>query len=139
MKDRVDKSMGIVTRIIEGLVRIKPTESLRLVKREARKKRNCSDSSGNSPDKILVSRCGCKKNSRVFKVLIDVTRSAYVDRQEDDGIRSIRVYLTIIPNLHFTCLVQATIRLRSTSGGHSVCERSICMLSGTSITVTESL
>jgi hypothetical protein len=64
MKDRVDKSMGIVTRIIEGLVRIKPTESLRLVKREARKKRNCSDSSGNSPAKILASRCGCKKSIR---------------------------------------------------------------------------
>jgi hypothetical protein len=48
MKDRVDKSMGIVTRITEALVRIKPTEPLRLGQREARKKRNCSDSSGNS-------------------------------------------------------------------------------------------
>ncbi len=53
MKDRVDKSMGIVTRIVEDLSRIKPTESLRLVKREVRKKRNCSDPSGNSPVKIL--------------------------------------------------------------------------------------
>jgi hypothetical protein len=64
MKDHVDKSMGIVTRITEALVRIKPTEPLRLAKREARKKRNCSDSSGNYPDKILTSRYVCKKNSR---------------------------------------------------------------------------
>jgi hypothetical protein len=65
MKDRVDKSMGKVTHITEVLVRIKPTESLRIAKCEARKKRNCSDSSGNSPDKILTSRYVCKKNSRV--------------------------------------------------------------------------
>ncbi len=52
MKDLVDKSMGIVTRIAEALARIKPTEPLRLDKREARKKRNCSDSSGNSQDKM---------------------------------------------------------------------------------------
>jgi hypothetical protein len=39
MKDRVDKSMGIVTRLPEAFVRIKPTESLRLVKGEAQKKR----------------------------------------------------------------------------------------------------
>jgi hypothetical protein len=45
MKGRVDKSMGIVTRIAEDLAGIKPTEPLRLAKREARKKRNCSDSS----------------------------------------------------------------------------------------------
>ena len=45
MKDRVDKSMGIVTRIADAVARIKPTEPLRLAKREARKKRNCSDSS----------------------------------------------------------------------------------------------
>jgi hypothetical protein len=65
MKDRVDKSMGIVTHIVEVLARIKPTEPLRLVKCETHKKRNCSDSSGNSPDKILVSRCVCKKSRRV--------------------------------------------------------------------------
>ena len=53
MKGRVDKSMGIVTHITEALTRIKPTESLRLVECETRKKRNCSDSSGNSPAKIL--------------------------------------------------------------------------------------
>ena len=65
MKDRVDKSMGIVTRIAEALARIKPTEPLRLAKREAHKKRNCSDSSGNSPVKILASRYAWKKISRV--------------------------------------------------------------------------
>ncbi len=31
MKDRVDKSMGIVTRIAEALARIKPTEPVRFV------------------------------------------------------------------------------------------------------------
>jgi hypothetical protein len=65
MKGRVDKSMGIVTRIAEGLARSKPTDPLRVANREARKKRNCSDSSGNSPTKILASRYVCKKNSRV--------------------------------------------------------------------------
>ena len=54
------------------------------------------------------------------KVLIDATRSAYGDRQEDDGIRPIRVYLTIMSNLHSDFLVEDTIRLRSTGGGHSV-------------------
>jgi hypothetical protein len=65
MKDHVDKSMGIVTRITESLAKIKPTEPLRLAKCEAHKKRNCSDSSGNSPVKILASRCACKKSTRV--------------------------------------------------------------------------
>ena len=32
-------------------------------------------------------------------------------------------------------LVQGTVRMRSCSGGHSVCECSVCTLSGTSITV----
>ncbi len=40
MKVLVDKSMGIVTHIAETLVRIEPTESLRLDKRETHKKRN---------------------------------------------------------------------------------------------------
>ena len=44
MKDRVDKSMGIVTNIAEALVGIEPTDPLRSAKREARKKRKCSDS-----------------------------------------------------------------------------------------------
>jgi hypothetical protein len=64
MKGLVDKSMGILTHITETLARIKPTDPLRLAKREGRKKRNCSDSSGNSPSKILVSRFACKKSSR---------------------------------------------------------------------------
>jgi hypothetical protein len=38
MKGLLDKSMGIVTHIAEDLARIKPTESLRLAKRDARKK-----------------------------------------------------------------------------------------------------
>jgi hypothetical protein len=65
MKDRVDKSMGIVTHIAEDLTRIKSTDPLRLAKREARKKRNWPDSLDNSPAKILVSRYVCKKSSRV--------------------------------------------------------------------------
>jgi hypothetical protein len=69
MKDRVDKSMGIivVTLIGKVLAQIKPTvaETLRLTKRTTRKKRNCSDSSGNFPAKILASRCTCKKIRRV--------------------------------------------------------------------------
>jgi hypothetical protein len=69
------------------------------------------------------------------KVLIDATRSAYDDKKEDDGIRPILVYLTIMSNLHSGCLVEDTIRLRSTGGGYSVRERSVCMLSGTSIAV----
>jgi hypothetical protein len=55
MKFRVDKSMGIVILIPEDLTEIKVTETLRFVKCSTRKKRNCSDSSGNSPDKILDS------------------------------------------------------------------------------------
>ncbi len=64
MKGLVDKSMGIVTHIADTLARIKPTTPSRLDKREDRKKRNFSDSSGNSPAKILASRCACKKSSR---------------------------------------------------------------------------
>jgi hypothetical protein len=44
MKDRVDRSIGTVTHITEALVKIKSTEPLRLAKREAHKKRHCSDS-----------------------------------------------------------------------------------------------
>jgi hypothetical protein len=61
MKDRIDTSMGIVTLIAEALAKIKPTDPFRLAKCEARKKRNCSDSSGNSPAKILASRCVSRK------------------------------------------------------------------------------
>jgi hypothetical protein len=65
MKGRVDKSMGVVTRIPEVLDKIKPTESLRLVKNVVRRKRNWSDSSGNSPNKALDSRYTCKKNKQM--------------------------------------------------------------------------
>jgi hypothetical protein len=64
MKDRVDKSSGIVTLIGESLVKIKPTVPLRFVKCETLKKRNCSDSSGISPVKILAVRFTCKKIRR---------------------------------------------------------------------------
>ncbi len=37
------------------------------------------------------------QEKQTCKVLIDVTRSVYGDRHEDDGVRPIRVYLTIIP------------------------------------------
>ncbi len=49
--------------------------------------------------------------------------------------RSIHVYLTIMPNLQSSCLVEGTIRLRSIGGGYSVCEGSVGTLSGTSIVV----
>jgi hypothetical protein len=50
MKGHVYKSIGIVTLIIEDLAKINRTESLRFVKRAARRKRNWSDS---SPQVIL--------------------------------------------------------------------------------------
>ena len=52
MKGRIDKSMGIVTLIVEDLDKIKPTDPLIFTKRATHKKRNYSDSSGNFPDKI---------------------------------------------------------------------------------------
>ncbi len=61
MKDHVDKSIGIVTLIVEVLDKINPTDPLRFGKRAVRRKRNWSDSSGKSPVKILVSRCTFKK------------------------------------------------------------------------------
>ena len=79
MKGLVDKSMGIVTRITETLTRIKPTDPLRLDKREARKKQNCYDSSGNSPAKILASRCACKKSSRAKSSCRFLTKSQTVN------------------------------------------------------------
>ena len=66
MKDRVDTDlMGIVTHIAEALAKIKPGDPLRLANRETRKKQNYSDSSGNSPGKILTSRCAWKERNRV--------------------------------------------------------------------------
>ena len=48
MKDRDDRSRGIATCIVEAFTIIKPTAPFRLAKHEALRKRNCSDSSGNS-------------------------------------------------------------------------------------------
>ena len=66
----------------------------------------------------------CVQEKQPCKVLIDVTRSTYDDRQEDGGVRPIRVYLTIILYLYDTLysgyLVQGTIRLRIIDGGHTV-------------------
>ena len=45
------------------------------------------------------------------------------------------VNLTIMTYPFSNCRIQSTVRLSSTCGGHSVCERSVCMLSGTSISV----
>jgi hypothetical protein len=53
MKDRVDKSMGIVKPMGESSTKIKPTESFRFTKCVARRNRSWSDSSV----KILASRC----------------------------------------------------------------------------------
>ena len=51
------RKSGIVTLSVEVLDKINPTETLRLfVKRETHTKRNCSESSGNYPGKILASR-----------------------------------------------------------------------------------
>ncbi len=66
---------------------------------------------------------------------MDTTRSTHGDRQEDDGVRPFCVYLTIMSYLYSDYIVQDTVRQRNTGGGHSVCERSVCTLSGTSITV----
>ncbi len=35
MKDRIDKSMGIVTRIAEAVAKIKPTEPMFIINRES--------------------------------------------------------------------------------------------------------
>ncbi len=53
MKDRDERSRGIVTRIADVLDIIKPTTNFRLGKHEVEslRKRNWSDSSGNSLDK----------------------------------------------------------------------------------------
>ncbi len=65
MKDLVDKSMGIVTLLVEDFPKYTRTDPLRLSEREGRKKRNCLDDSGNSPAKIIPSRYACEKIRRV--------------------------------------------------------------------------
>ena len=49
MKDNIVKLMGIVMLIVETLAKIKPTDPLRLDNHTTIRKRNWSDSSGNSP------------------------------------------------------------------------------------------
>jgi hypothetical protein len=56
MKDRDERSKGIVTRIVDAFVIIKPTGPFKLAKHEALRKRNWSDSSGNSLVIADVSR-----------------------------------------------------------------------------------
>ena len=54
------------------------------------------------------------------KVIIDATGSIHGDRHEDDWVRLIRVELTIMSDLYSDRIFQRTVRLRSSSGGHSV-------------------
>ena len=65
MKDRDERSRGIEIRITDAFVIIKPTEPFKLAKHEARRKRNWSDSSDNSFDKVDVSLWACKNKSRI--------------------------------------------------------------------------
>jgi hypothetical protein len=78
------------------------------------------------------------QEKKTCESIIDETRSPYGDSQEDDGVRPIRVCLTIMSYLYSGCLVQGPVRLRNTGGGHSMCKRSVCTLSGTSIAVMSS-
>ena len=55
-QDRDERSNGIEIRIADAFAIIKPTAPLRLAKHEARRKRNWSDSSGNSLAKADDSR-----------------------------------------------------------------------------------
>jgi hypothetical protein len=48
MKDREERSKGIQIRIADAFAIIKPTTPFKLAKHETRRKRNLSDSSGNS-------------------------------------------------------------------------------------------
>ncbi len=48
MEDREERSKGIEIRIADDFTIIKPTTPFKLAKREARRKRNWSDSSDNS-------------------------------------------------------------------------------------------
>ena len=63
MKDRDERSRGIVTHISDVFAIIKPTAPFRSAKHETLRKRNWSDSSWNSLVKTDVSRCECKKNN----------------------------------------------------------------------------
>ena len=56
MQDREERSKGIEIRIADAFAIIKPTVPFKLAKHETRRKRNWSDSSGNSLVKVDVSR-----------------------------------------------------------------------------------
>jgi hypothetical protein len=63
--DRDERSRGIEIHITDYFVIIKPTEPFKLVKLEARRKRNWSDSSGNSFVKTDASRWACRNKNRI--------------------------------------------------------------------------
>ncbi len=52
IKGRDDRSSGIEIRITEALAKINPTDPLILGKQAVRRNLNCSDSSGNSLDRV---------------------------------------------------------------------------------------
>ena len=94
MKDRDERSRGIATRIADAFVIIKPTTPFRLAKHEALRKRNCSDSSGNSPVKTDVSWCEYKNQSN--KIIIQEPCNVHCQRNEDNWVWSIQVKVTIM-------------------------------------------
>ena len=56
MNDRDERSRGIVTRTADAFAIIKPTAPFKLARHEALRKRNWSDSSGNSLARADASR-----------------------------------------------------------------------------------
>ena len=56
MEDQEERSKGIEIRIADAFAIIKPTALFKFAKHEARRKRNWSDSSGNSLAKADASR-----------------------------------------------------------------------------------
>ncbi len=78
MKDHVDKSMGIITRIVEALTRIKATETLRLAQCEARKKPNYSDTGRFLRDpKCLQWQTGRRWDQVYPRISDDKTESSF--------------------------------------------------------------
>ena len=76
------------------------------------------------------------QEKKTDKVIIDSTRSVHGDWQEDYWISLIHVELTIMEYESSFCQhFSSTVKMRSNIGGHSVCECSVCTLSGTSIVV----
>ena len=75
----------------------------------------------------------CMQEMQTDKVTIDA--NILGDWQEYYWVRLIRIDLTIMEYLLFERIFQSTVKMRSSSGGYSVCECSICILSGTSIAI----